>query len=1140
MHLSHLNPRQREAVEAGDGATLVLAGPGSGKTRVLTYRVAYLVSERQISPRRIMAVTFTNKAAREMKERLETLIGAPALGELTIGTFHAVCARILRVDGQHVGLERAFVIYDSDDQTALVKQAIIDLNLNDKLYRPGAMLAAISTLKNDLIEPDDFTPRSHREEVVRRVYARYQAALTSANAVDFDDLLMKTALLLQKNPAVLARYRQRYAHILVDEFQDTNSAQYLLVKLLAGPDGNLFVVGDEDQCLPAGTTVMTPSGPQPIETLEAGAQVIAAHGRGACRGASVELVRCKPYHGPLVEIVTQRGHHLRATPNHMLFARMGSPTDRHYVYLMYRRDKGYRIGLVQSARSDGIHSEPVSGLQQRGNQEHADKLWLLKVCQDRAEAQYYESYYAARYGLPMTVFHTEGRKMALGQAWIDRLYSELDTEARALALMADRYIYFDYPHHRPKGVAGERLPDRIALNLIMFSDTRRYGPSRWNAHRVTLNTTDRRLQAHLEAQGYATRPGRRDTWRWDGQRVAFKEAEALAVQVAEAGGQLEIARLAFLTQTTSAGGTTLKFNFQPASHIHPTMTLPVMEDGRIVDDEVVTVDWVNYEGMIFDLDVAGVHNYVAEGIVVHNSIYSWRGADFRNVMRFREDYPEAQLVVLEQNYRSTGAILDAAHGVIQANIQRHPKALWTENDRGAQIVRYEAYNEGEEADYVVGEIQRLVARKQARLGEIAVMYRTNAQSRVLEDAFVRRSVPYKLVGATRFYERREVKDALAYLRLAHNPNDTISLRRVINVPTRGIGDKTVAALLAWAERLGMTPYGALTLLRAARSAAPPPLTIPPPFDRRAESALLSFEGLVSELVAAKHALDAQALLNLILERTEYEATIRDGTEEGDSRWENVLELRTVTGVYAGLPPEESLPTFLEEVALVADVDEIDSSRDSVTLMTLHAAKGLEFSVVFLIGLEEEILPHKRSMDEGQADALEEERRLLYVGMTRARARLYLVNAFRRTIFGASNLTNPSRFLKDIPSQLVQAHVSRSVGSASRPTTPSRTGRQPIPFPSTRDARPGRGGESGSASGGGRNAYKLGEGGESESPPVLFRPGDKVTHPMFGEGTVLNSKPSRGDEEVEVIFKGGAKRLLGSYLTRVDTKGRPKG
>ncbi len=765
MDLSHLNPRQREAVEAGDGAILVLAGPGSGKTRVLTYRVAYLVADRHISPRRIMAVTFTNKAAREMKERLQSLIGAEALGELTIGTFHAVCARILRIDGQYVGLERAFVIYDSDDQAALVKQAIIDLNLNDKLYRPGAMLSAISTLKNDLIEPDGFTPRSHRDEIVRRVYARYQDALAAANAVDFDDLLMKTVHLFQHNPAVLERYRQRYVHILVDEFQDTNSAQYLLVKLLSGPDGNLFLVGDEDQ-----------------------------------------------------------------------------------------------------------------------------------------------------------------------------------------------------------------------------------------------------------------------------------------------------------------------------------------------------------------------------------SIYSWRGADFRNVMRVREDYPEAHLVLLEQNYRSTSTILDAAHGVIQANVQRHPKQLWTENEAGVQIVRYEAYNEGEEADYVVGEIQRLVARKQTRLGDISVMYRTNAQSRVLEDAFVRRSVPYKLVGATRFYERREVKDVLAYLRLAHNPNDTISLRRVINVPSRGIGDKTIAALLAWAERLEMTPYGALTLLHAARSAAPPPMPIPPPFDRRAEGALLSFERLVSELVAAKHALDVQSLLNLILERTEYESTVRDGTEEGDSRWENVLELRTVTGVYAGLPPEESLPTFLEEVALVADVDELDSSRDSVTLMTLHAAKGLEFDVVFLIGLEEEILPHKRSVDEGNADALEEERRLLYVGMTRSRQRLYLVHAFRRTIFGASNLTNPSRFLKDIPSYLVQAHVGRTVGSATRAPAPSRTGKQPIPFPSARGTRPGSGSDTPAPSSGGRNAFKLG-GGSAPEGQATFRPGDKVTHPMFGEGTVLNSKPSRGDEEVEVIFKGGAKRLLGSYLTRLDTKGK---
>ncbi|MCW5853399.1 MAG: ATP-binding domain-containing protein [Anaerolineae bacterium] len=427
---------------------------------------------------------------------------------------------------------------------------------------------------------------------------------------------------------------------------------------------------------------------------------------------------------------------------------------------------------------------------------------------------------------------------------------------------------------------------------------------------------------------------------------------------------------------------------------------------------------------------------------------------------------------------------------------------------------------------MAGEIQRLAARKQARHGEMAVMYRTNAQSRVLEDAFVRRGMPYKLVGATRFYERREVKDALAYLRVVHNPLDSLSLRRVINVPSRGIGDKTVNQLWAWAERLSVPPYTALQLLRETRAplasqpSHPSPVAIPSPFDRRAESALLEFLGILESLGAAKREVDVQALLNLILDKTGYEAYLRDGTPEGDERWENVLELRTVAGDYAALPVEESLPTFLEEVALVADVDELDSTSDAVTLMTLHAAKGLEFAVVFLVGLEEGILPHKRSLDEATQDALEEERRLAYVGMTRARQKLYLVYSFRRSLYGTSNLTEPSRFLRDIPHHLVTAHVERKTA----------------PLPPRLGIRASRGIGAGPSSTAqpapSRNSFRLGDKNAPLQPAAAsFRPGDKITHPVFGDGTVLNSKPSGGDEEVEVIFKGGAKRLLGSYLKR---------
>lgn len=998
MDLSHLNVTQREAVEAGDGAVLILAGPGSGKTRVLTYRVAHLVRNRAIHPWRIMAVTFTNKAAREMKERLAKILGEDALRELTIGTFHSVCARFLRVDGHFVGLERAFVIYDTDDQTALVKQIVQDMNLDDKKYRPAALLAAISAAKNELISPDIYTPATHWHEIARRVYEQYQKALLANNAVDFDDLLMKSVELLRDNPAVLDKYRRRYAHILVDEFQDTNKSQYELVKLLAGPDGNLFVVGDEDQCLPATHVVATPFGPRQIGDISVGDMVIAACGGGERRVSLVEAVRRQSYVGPLVEIITRRGHSLRATPNHILFVQPGC----------------------------------------------AAAIWDENVpC------------------------HAEERSISP------------HTRKDPSLLEGEEILHFVQNDNQDDFALG-KVPSLIeSEEMLHFVQ---------NGNQAVLN--EKKLDRLLTAP--------------------YREY-VLAIAAPERDEPAVITRTADLTATGPA------FDFVPAGDICLAMRVPILEGHEIIDDEVVAVKWLEYEGEIVDLNVAAVHNYIAGGIVVHNSIYSWRGADFRNVMRFRDDYRDAQVILLEQNYRSTRTILDAAQGVIRSNRMRHPKALWTENEPGVQIQVYEAYNEQEEGDYVVGEIKRLVARKQGRYGDIAVMYRTNAQSRVLEDAFVRQNIPYKLIGSTRFYERREVKDILAYLRLTHNLLDSISLRRIINTPSRGIGDKTINTLWNWAERLEVPPYTALTLLREARVAQTPPLPIPSPFDRRAETALVEFAGLLYEFTAAKDTLDVQSLLNLIIERTGYEEYLRDRTDEGEERWANVLELKTVTGDYASLPPEEGLPTFLEEVSLVADADEIDNSKEVVTLLTLHAAKGLEYSTVFLVGLEEGILPHKRSLDEGTQDALEEERRLAYVGITRARQRLYLVYAFRRTTYGASNLTEPSRFLRDIPHQLTNAHTERKAAPMP-PRLGIRASRglsnPPAPAPAP-----------------GRNSFGLGNTRPTAPTTASFRPGDKVTHTVFGDGTVLNSKPSGSDEEVEVIFKGGAKRLLGSYLKR---------
>ncbi len=738
--LSQLNPSQSKAVQAIEGPVLVLSGPGSGKTRVLTHRIAFLVKKCQIDPYNLMAVTFTNKAAREMRDRLVTLIGQTQLDRLTVGTFHAICARILRREAQAIGMPTNFVIYDRDDQLSVLKTALRELNLDDKMYRPPAIQGAISKAKRSLLSAEEYNPPTYWDEVVARVYSLYQQLLKQNSAMDFDDLLMLTARLFDQQKEVLSKYQKRYVHVLVDEFQDTDSAQYLLVRLLTAARKNLFVVGDEDQ-----------------------------------------------------------------------------------------------------------------------------------------------------------------------------------------------------------------------------------------------------------------------------------------------------------------------------------------------------------------------------------SIYGWRGADYRNIQRFRRDFPDAQVILLEQNYRSTQNILDAARHVIALNRQRTEKRLWTKNDSGGPVTVYEAYDEQEEAEYTVREIENLVRGKVCRLRDCAVMYRTNAQSRVLEDAFVRHGMPYKLVGATRFYERREIKDVLAYMRLVHNPFDDVSLQRILNVPPRGIGQRTQETLQQFAKRLNVPLHTALQLLDADRQSkvktdqpasgeeagAPQPA---PAFEGRATRALLSLLGLLDKMLSLREDSDPLQIIDALVTESGYKDYVLDGTEEGQERWENIQELRTVARKYSGQAPEEALTGFLEDVALVSDVDNLSEEGDAATLLTLHMAKGLEFEAVFMVGLEEGILPHSRSLEE--PDEMEEERRLCYVGMTRAKRRLYLIHTFRRARFGNQGPSEPSRFLRDIPTQLVRG---REVRAPARPreTTPSASS---LGFPSSAGA---------------------------------FRPGDRVRHPQFGDGTVVSSQRRGGDEEVTVVFvgKAGIKRLLAG-LTDLKRVGRP--
>ena len=515
---------------------------------------------------------------------------------------------------------------------------------------------------------------------------------------------------------------------------------------------------------------------------------------------------------------------------------------------------------------------------------------------------------------------------------------------------------------------------------------------------------------------------------------------------------------------------------------------------------------------IFKLLAAAQRNIFVVGDL-DQGVYSWRGADYRNVLRFLDDYPDHKLIRLSQNYRSTETILQTAKEVIRRNQNRLENDLFTRRGQGSKIRVVEAYNEQEEAYFVVYEIQRLQLGREYKPGDIAVMYRTNAQSRVLEEAFIARDMPYLLVRGTRFYDRKEIKDVLAYLRLIHNPEDSVSLSRIINVPARSIGAKTVADLNRWAFDLGATPWQALQQLVAAtehgelNQSQPDDdevgLPIASPFKSRAEKSLIEFGRLMNMLIKAKAKLSLPELFDLAVARTGYKTYIKDNTPEGEERWENIIELRRKAEQFMGLDGDEALARFLEDVALVSDVDALGEEGSAPALLTLHTAKGLEFAVVFIVGLEEGLLPHSRSLSD--VEALEEERRLAYVGITRAEDRLYLTRAFRRSTYGFDEPTIPSRFLKDIPPELVEDRSGRAART-SPSSTSRRSGAQEV---SSRWSR-------------------------SPADPVVstkttgYKLGDRVYHRKFGEGTVIAVEVEGDDELVQVAFpEQGIKKLSAS-------------
>lgn len=989
-----LNAEQRRAVAHHDGPLLILAGAGAGKTRVIVERIASLIRA-GVEPQKILAVTFTNKAAKEMLERvrsIESRVQSRAEGTPFIGTFHGLSLHIIKSFHSVAGLPKRFTIYDRADSLRALRDAIKDAGFDPKQLEPRRVLSVMSRMKGDDVGRVAFLDsysKSYIDEAIADVWERYERILKKEKALDFDDILVTALTLLREHADIRAHFQAAWSHVHVDEYQDTNRIQYELVRLLSAEHNNLAVVGDIDQCVVKGTKVALPNGTErAVERLVRGDYVLSNHGSGDLRPARVTRIKKRIHSGDLVQITTRAGRTITTTPEHMHFAgyRLGLSPQHFFTYLMYKQNVGWRLGVTQVYTKG--QRLPMVGFQQRVNQEHADALWVVGVHADMQSARVDEYLLSLRYQIPTIPFVARRGFSVNGyvhdQAVIDAVFATVDSEEGARKLLGVRGLSRAHPHHRPQS----RDSNRRNIVLTLCGDRRGGRP----LHRISMVGNDARGRTTLRELGLSVRAAKKGSksWRFETSHVSYGAVRAIAERIAHAfpGSVIvEKARLGKNVRGTRHGNS---LDILPAASVLPGMAL---YSGDGLYDVVTTVTRIADRAIIvYDIDVENTHNFVANGVTTHNCIYSWRGASIEHIMRFEEDYPTAEVVVLTQNYRSTKTILAAANQAIEKNIKRREKKLVTDNPDGEKIMIGGFTDESEEAYYVAGE-----AARKTRAGDdpnqIAVLYRANFQSRVLEEAFLSLDVPYQVLG-TRFFERKEVKDALSYLRAAVNPDSVADITRTINVPARGIGKVTLAKLVASG--------------RAALSGAQ-------------REKVEAYYRLLERIRERTERDTPSKVLKYVIEETGLAALFADGPAEDEERLENLRELVTVATKYDTLPLGDGIDALLEDAALQADQDEISIreqvKKNGVKLMTVHAAKGLEFDTVFITGLEDGLFPHERDGDDG-VDA-EEERRLFYVALTRAKRRAYLTYALTRQIFGTRSANMVSEFMSELDPALTE-------------------------------------------------------------------------------------------------------------------------
>jgi DNA helicase-2/ATP-dependent DNA helicase PcrA len=810
---------------------------------------------------------------------------------------------------------------------------------------------------------------------------------------------------------------------------------------------------------------------KPIEDVREGDVLLSCYGSGVFGPSPVTGVhRSRRTAG--VAVTTTSGRRIASTPEHVHFAgfKVGETPQLNMTYLMWKDGVGFRIGTSRTYTKGQRRSLP--GPAMRMNQEHADATWVVSVHTTESEARFAETILSLEYGLPTLPFvarattGVDGRGIVGDQALLDELFARLDTEASGRRLIDEHGLSFEHPHFSA-ATSTSRSRIRRRVSVALCGDSRGAGPQ----HRIALFGYDAAGRTSLEELGLSVRPVRDGSlgWRHESSYADLAQLdERVSLLRRELGASVRYtARLA--GRNSLVGKERNSLPFMPASAVRPGM---VMVNDRGELELVERVEEVELDD-VYDLDVERTHNVIANGLVTHNSIYAFRGADIRNIMEFERDFPGTRTIALEQNYRSTNAILGAANAVIEHNRERKPKRLFSELGVGDPVEALEVEDEHAEARFVAARIAALVEEGFSG-AEIAVFYRTNAQSRVLEDVLVRQGIAYQVIGGPRFYERAEIKDLIAYLQVLDNPADAVSLMRIANRPRRGIGDTSLSRLVTFADAQVLTLYDALGRGDEAG------------LGTAAVRSVTTLKGLLDSLRAQAQDQTVAQIVENVIDRSGYREMLEaERTIEAQGRLENLQELVGVAREYDEGDGERTLSGFLQEISLYSDQDAMRGEQSLVTLMTIHNAKGLEFRAVFLIGMEEGIFPHARSIEE---QGIEEERRLAYVGMTRAMERLTLTHAMARSLYGRRDYNLPSRFLDELPDSVVRERL--------RPASWSNFG-----APQMASVQP-----------------------RADVPSL--RTGDSVLHKSFGEGVVLRIEP----DGVTVRFAqdGSERKLMLEY------------